>query len=419
MFKLYIDPGTGSMLFTIVMGLLSIAVFFIRKVIIKLRFFFSSKDSKIIENDLQYVIFTDDKRYWNGFKLICDEFEQRKIELHYFTASPDDPALDSNYEYVKCQFIGEGNKAISKMNILKADIVLTTTPSLDVFQWKRSKTVKYYAHMMHDVGFGFYRIYGVDYFDAVLLPGPYFEHLIRELEVKRNLPAKEITVVGLPYLDALYRRAQTNKRETKTGQRTVLLAPSWGASSILSRYGARMLDTLIATGYNIIVRPHPQSFKSEKQLLDELMEKYPNTDKFSWNSDNDNFDCLNQADILISDYSGVMCDFALVFNKPILYANFDFDDSIYDIHWLDEEPWLFQKIAKFGRPIEENFEATLKNTIDECISSNAILEAIEQTKQEGWQCIGESAKNIADFLINKHAELESADKKQEVEKGKK
>ena len=44
--RLYIDPGTGSMLFTIVVGLLGTAIFAFRKVFMKLRFYFSGGKQK-------------------------------------------------------------------------------------------------------------------------------------------------------------------------------------------------------------------------------------------------------------------------------------------------------------------------------------------------------------------------------------
>ena len=58
-----------------------------------------------------------------------------------------------------------------------------------------------------------------------------------------------------------------------------------------------------------------QKKRSEKEMLDSLMSKYPDLE---WNFDNDNFDILNRADLLISDFSGVIFDFALVFGAEPL-----------------------------------------------------------------------------------------------------
>jgi len=142
----YIDPGTGSMLFTILIGVLSAAAYFLRNSFMKLRFIFSLGKKEKVENDdsVPFAIFTDSKRYWNIFKPICDELEKRGQKAVYLTASPDDPALDEHYEHVTAQFIGEGNRAFARMNMLKADVVLSTTPGIDVYQWKRSRDVKWF-----------------------------------------------------------------------------------------------------------------------------------------------------------------------------------------------------------------------------------------------------------------------------------
>ncbi|MBQ6644277.1 MAG: CDP-glycerol glycerophosphotransferase family protein, partial [Saccharopolyspora sp.] len=83
-----------------------------------------------------------------------------------------------------------------------------------------------------------------------------------------------------------------------------------------NRFGEQMIENLCKTKYHIILRPHPQSMTSEKELIDRLREKFPESEKLEWNFDNDNFDVLYRSDLLISDYSGVVFDFTLVFDRP-------------------------------------------------------------------------------------------------------
>ena len=61
---IYIDPGTGSMLFTILIGVLSAGAYFLRNSIMKLRFIFSlGKQEKTESDNVPFAIFTDSKRY--------------------------------------------------------------------------------------------------------------------------------------------------------------------------------------------------------------------------------------------------------------------------------------------------------------------------------------------------------------------
>lgn len=399
----YIDPGTGSMLFTILIGAVSVVIYGLRGFFIKLRYSFN-KDAKKNENTLPFVIFSDDKRYWNTFGPICEELEKRKQKTVYLTQSEDDPAFNANYEYIQPEFIGEGNKGFAKLNMLDADVLLSTTPSLDVYQWKRSKNVKYYVHILHAANDATsYRMFGIDYYDAVIVSGQYQKEQIRKLEELRHLPEKEVEVLGIPYLDVMKKRYESEKYDHT--EKTVLLAPTWGPYGLLNKYGEKILDALLKTGYHVIVRPHPQSFSSEKEMLEGLMKKYPDSDQLEWNRDRDNFSCLNRSDIMISDFSGVIFDFSLVFDRPILYADVSFDKSVYDAWWLDEEMWTFRSLPRLGRQLKEEDLSDLKKVIDDTMNSEELQRSREEVRKECWEHMGESASLVADYLVNKVKEV--------------
>lgn len=405
MICLYIDPGTGSMLFTILIGLIAAAFYTVRLFFIKIKFLFSGGKVQQNADKIPFVIFSDHKRYWNIFKPILDEFERREQEVVYMTLSEDDAALNEQYTYVKTEFIGEGNKGFAKLNFLRANILLSTTPGLDVYQWKRSKDVDFYVHIPHAASdITVYRMFGIDYYDAILLSGEYQKEDVRLLEALRNLPAKDIALVGVPYMDAMAKRKQeitSVNRESKT----VLLAPSWGPSAILAVYGEKMIEAILKTEYNLIIRPHPQSFISEKRMIDELMKKYPESDRVKWNRDTDNFECLNSADIMISDFSGVIFDYSLIFDKPIIYTNPNFDVSVYDAWWLNKPLWTASILPNLGRELnEENFE-DLSNLIDSCINDSRYVQGRERARQETWCHQGMGAKNVVDYLMEKYGEI--------------
>ena len=408
--NLYIDPGTGSMLFSILIGIIGVVVFFLRTALIKIKFILSGgKKAKIDKNKLPIVIFSDHKRYWNVFKPICDEMEKRGQKITYYTASPDDPAIEygKDKKFVTCEFIGEGNKAFSRLNILNAYIVLSTTPGLNVYQWKRSKTVNHYSHILHSpANISLYRMFGTDYYDSLLLSGEPQVKQTRELEKLRKLPEKEIKIVGITYLDEMKKRLETYKSTSDNKDKTtVLLAPSWGPSGLLTRYGADLLDELVKTGYHIVVRPHPQSFTSEAALIEKLMKQFPENENFEWNRDNDNFDILSRADIMISDFSGVIFDYLLVFDKPIMYANAGFSKDPYDAWWLDETPWTFEMLPRLGKEITDDYKGSLKGMIDECINEPSYSSARAEARTKGWMNAGNATKDTCDFLINKLEQL--------------
>lgn len=408
MMLLYIDPGTGSMLFAILIGILGTLRYLLRNGIVQLRFLLSGGKRVDKNTDkIPFVIFSDDKRYWNVFEPVCQEFDKRGVDIVYMTASPDDPALDNQYEHVSAQFIGKNNKAYAKMNFLNASIVISTTPGLDVYQWKRSKDVQYYVHMLHAATEVVeYHMFGMDYYDAALLSGDFQKRDIRNLEKMRHLPEKELIMAGIPYMDKIAARL-TDKNHVSSDNYTVLLAPSWGKSAIFQKYGTKVIDALLKTGYHIIIRPHPQSFVSEGKLIEEIMKQYPESEQLEWNRDNDNFDVLNRADIMISDFSGVIFDFSLVFNKPIIYAEIEFDSSPYDAWWLDYPMWTFSALPRIGEKLTPENMDTLKDMIDRCLNDPKYEQGRRQVSEETWQYKGEGAKRVVDYLLDKYQNITS------------
>ena len=402
---LYIDPGTGSMLFTILIGIIGAGIYSLRMLLIKIRFKLSGGKIEANSKRIPFVIFSDDKRYWTVFEPICREMDKRGKDIVYMTASEDDPALHNSYEHVTAEFIGKTNKAFARLNFLNASIVISTTPGLDVYQWKRSKEVQCYVHIPHAASdITLYRMFGIDYYDAILLSGEYQKKDIRKLEEIRNLPAKELFIMGIPYMDEMAARLK------KTGSapahdRTVLLAPSWGQSAIFSIFGGRIIEVLLKTGYHIIIRPHPQSFKSEKDMMDRLMKKYPESEQLEWNRDTDNFEVLRRSDILISDFSGVIFDFALVYDKPVIYTDPQFDVSLYDAWWLDTPLWTTTALPRLGRELTEENMENLKELIDSCLADPRYEEGRRQAKNEKWQYGGRGAERAVEYLLRKYEEL--------------
>ena len=404
----YIDPGTGSMLFTLFIGVVSTAYFSLRQLAIKMKFAASGGTAKgsVPTDKLPYVIFTDGKQYWNVFKPICDEFESRGIDVAYWTASPDDPALNEPYRHVKAEFIGEENKAFARLNLMSAMVCLATTPGLDVYQWKRSKDVDWYVHTFHTVGTALgYRMFGMDYYDSVLLAGEYQVDEIRTIEDVRNLPHKELVTVGSTYLDAMASRLQREGDRRYHRGISVLLAPSWGPNAILTVYGERLIDAILDAGFALTIRPHPQSRTSDSEVLERLMKKYPDGQRVSWNFDNDNFECLAEADVMITDFSGVIFDYALVFDRPVIYTPANYDSSLYDAAWYDKPQWRFETYPTFGVPLSEDQFPHMRQVIEAVIADEGLAAGRARAREEAWACPGRAAKLTVDYLVAKHAQL--------------
>ena len=402
-FLLYIDPGTGSMLFSILIGAAATLFFVAKAAWIKFKILLSGKKdgSGVVDASYKtYVIYNEGNQYWNVFKPVADEFEKRKIPLMYYTSSKTDPIFDQKYEFVTSEYIGEGNTAFAKLNMLSAGFVLMTTPGLQVYQLKRSKNVKHYSHVLHMPNDATtYRLFGLDYFDSVLLTGDYQKDDIRTLEKNRGINSKDLVTVGCSYLDVLSEKINSIPAE-ENHVFTVLVSPSWGEVGVLKRFGERLLDPLAATGWKIIVRPHPQSKKSEADMLKRLEERYKDNANVEWDYNRDNIYSMKKADIMISDFSGIVFDYTFLCNKPVMYVNTDMDLRPYDAYDLNKQLWQFSVLEKMGIKLEEKDFANIKEVIQNASDSPELAEQRKIAKETAWMNIGKAGEKIADYMIS-------------------
>lgn len=402
---LYIDPGTGSMLFSILIGAAATVFFLFRALLLKIKFILSGKKDGSAQVDSSYkpyVIYNEGNQYWNTFKPVVEEFEARKIPLEYLTSSKNDPVFDQKYNYVKAEFIGEGNSAFAKLNMLSAGVVLMTTPGLQVYQLKRSKNVKHYSHVLHMPNDATtYRLFGLDFFDSVLLTGDYQATDLRYLEEKRGINKKELVTVGCPYLD-VYKQNIAEIPAEENHPFTVLVSPSWGDVGLLKKYGEKLLDPLSKTGWRIIVRPHPQSKKSEAEMLERLTARYKDNPNIVWDYERQNIFSLKKSDIMISDFSGIIFDYTFLCDKPVMYVNAGMDLRPYDAYDLDgKELWQYSVLRNFGTELKEEQFANIKEVIQSVSDSKELEEARHAAKAEAWMHEGEAGKNIVDFMVSK------------------
>ncbi|MDR2210646.1 MAG: CDP-glycerol glycerophosphotransferase family protein [Spirochaetaceae bacterium] len=395
LYPLYIDPGTGSMLFSLFVSLVAAGYFLFRALIIKVKFAFPGK--RAAEPGFFFVIYNEARQYWCVFKPILDEFERRKIPVRYLTSVKEDPFFDCAYSHISGEYIGAGNRAFARLNFLEADVCLMTTPGLEVYQLKRSKFVRHYSHILHDTGDATcYRLFGIDWFDSILLSGEYQIAGIRDLERIRSTRRKELPVIGSTYLD-MYREVLSSLPGEDDHPFTVLVSPTWGPGSLLNVWGPALLDPLLETGWRIILRPHPQSKTSEAALLARLEERYKNSPGLEWDHNAENITTLAKSDVMVSDFSGVIFDFAFLFNRPIFYSHSSFNPEMYDAGDLDRPLWKFDAVKAFGLEIGD--PAALPRRIHQALSGGGLGEEREKAKNTAWQNPGGAAAGAVDFLV--------------------
>ena len=253
-----------------------------------------------------------------------------------------------------------------------------TTPGLDVLQIKRSKGVEHYCHLTHSTCGCVYEVFGIDYFDSILSSNIYDKAFIEGLERKRNLPQKEIYIVGTPYLD--YYLEQLKTLETsKSEKKTILISPTWGKRGLLSKYGFELLSILsINNEYDLIIRPHPQSINYENEMLQELRNKFKDHSNLHWDYSNNGLKSMAKADLMISDFSGIILDYKFLFSRPAISIPATLDLRGRDYVDKNINYWYMDFYYKYTNILQEddikNLNLTLKKLLIEAPLEKRIYE---------------------------------------------
>ena len=417
----YLDPGTGSLLLSSLIALLTSVVFYMRGVLYKFSINIRENKRSTDNNPPPYesgsyglVIYSEGKHYYNVFKPIIDYFDSINYPYVYLTSSKDDLAFfrektpSSYFEY-----IGESNRAYLRLNSIKADIVLMTTPQLDVLQIKRSKYVKHYCHIIHSLPHvDIYEVFALDYFDSVFTNSPIHTDFIHKVESIRGLKTKQVVITGCTYLDVLQDKlnnldsndaniSKENYRYFYDDKKVVLLSPSWGRESLLHKYGIDVITPFIKSDFNLIIRPHPQTIISNISLINFLKSKTEMFENIKWDTNTNNIYAMKEASIMVGDFSGVIFDFICLFDKPVVTMKLAFNKVGYDIEDTNEDIWV-EKALRDISVVVDNVD-NLKDVVSNALTSDISLQPNRlKMKELLWNFRGVSGEKSANELLKIH-----------------
>lgn len=399
----YLDPGTGSMLLAVIAGIVSTLLYTIRGLLLKVRLLVTRQDAQNNSAMNNIVFYSEGSQYWNTFKDTVEALVAQQVHLSYLSSDINDPGLKYQSEYVHSKYIGKGNKAYTYLNLMTANICVLTTPNLDTLQIRRSKNVRHYCHILHaPTDMHLYKLFAFDFYDSILISGPHQEKSIRHLEQLRHTPPKTLYPVGCPYIDVLREKKTKHSpvQSTSSKSPSILMAPTWGESGLLYQGGEEIISSLISSGYTIIVRPHPQSLIVEKEMIEELQQKFAK-ENIVWDTNPDNFASMTQADFLLSERSGIIFDFAFVFEKPVITYEAEVVLKGTDGNDIPWPAWELDILSKIGVTVSQKQLTNIGEIIDRCRNNQAqYINNIRQLRDEYLYHFGKSGEQAAKTLMD-------------------
>ncbi|MCR5401003.1 MAG: CDP-glycerol glycerophosphotransferase family protein, partial [Treponema sp.] len=151
--------------------------------------------------------------------------------------------------------------------------------------------------------------------------------------------------------------------------------------------------------------------KSEAEMLTRLTERYKDNKNIEWDYERQNIYSLKKADIMISDFSGIIFDYTFLCDKPVMYVNADMDLRPYDAYDLEKPLWQFEILKKMGIELKEEYFDSIKSVIENASDSAELKEERKKAKEQAWMYEGEAGKRICDYMIEKLKSIEETEVK--------
>lgn len=271
------------------------------------------------------VFYSESNGFYKYYKGIIEYLlNNTNITIHYITSDYNDKIfeLEKKNNRIKAYYIAE-KKLITLMMKMEADIVVMTMPDLDNYHIKRSYLKKdieyiYIPHGMDSLNMTM-REKSMNNFDTIFVTDKYQKDEMEKTIEYYGLQNKNIFDWGYSLLDDMIYDYQKNKK--KNDVKTVLIAPSWQKDNIVDLCLDDLIDKLSGHDYKVILRPHPQQVKHCKERFENLKKKYSGDDTILIQTDFSSNDTVFNADLMISDWSGIAYEYAYTTKKPVLFIN--------------------------------------------------------------------------------------------------
>lgn len=342
-------------------------------------------------------------KYYQG--MIEYILKNTNIVIHYITSDPEDSIFElaEKNQHIKAYYIGE-KKLITLMMKMDADIVVMTMPDLENYHIKRSYIRKdieyiYIPHGMDSLNMTM-RKGSMNHFDTVFCTGKHQKEEIEKTEEVYSLPKKNLVEWGYSLLDSMREDYQKSQKKND-GMRSILIAPSWQKDNIVDSCLEELIDNLAGHGYKITVRPHPQHVRHMPERMEELKQKYCVDKDIEIQTDFSSNSTVFDADMMITDWSGIAYEYAYTTCKPVLFINTPMKVMNPEYKKIEIEPiniWMRDSIGATLNPDEiDKASVIVEKMFDDAATYRS---RIDNFVHEYVYNLGHSSEVGAQYIVN-------------------
>lgn len=266
-------------------------------------------------------VYSEDSNYWVHLKpLVTSMLKDESLKIIYISSNKDDLGLKFKNINFKSFYLGFGAILVWFFKNINCKIMITSSPDLDNFQFKKSKNNVHYIYIQHSLN-SLHSAYNHNAFNAYDTIFCSTENHIIECE-KLFSKLKKKPILFKHGYDRLLTLPPKNEN-INSKNKIVLISPSWGPSSLLMNKEklSSLIETLIDNNCEVILRPHHMTLRTDKNYIDNLQKKFSKFNNFLLEKGNFNADSLAKADVLITDYSGVAFEYYFKYGGLVIFID--------------------------------------------------------------------------------------------------
>ena len=266
------------------------------------------------------VFYAETSADWAHLSPIADAIERLDHRVIRITSDRRDRVLGDEYAF----FVGSGSARTVLFRTVEADAFVMTLSDLDRYGLRRSVHPVHYFYVFHSIAstHRVYREHAFDAYDTLFCVGPHHLDEIRAAEAVDGLTPKRLVEHGYGRLDTimadLARRGASPRDDTVPN---VVVAPSWGESSMVHHCLDAVLDVLLAGGFEVSLRLHPMTRRHHPRLAGELIARYGPSGRFRFDAHIDTTDALLAAGVMVSEWSGAPLEYAFARERPVIFID--------------------------------------------------------------------------------------------------
>ncbi len=350
------------------------------------------------------VFYSESNGFYKYYKGIIEYLlENTNITIHYITSDYNDKIfeLEKTNNQIKAYYIAE-KKLITLMMKMEADIVVMTMPDLDNYHIKRSYLKKdieyiYIPHGMDSLNMTM-REKSMNAFDTIFATDKYQRDEMEKTIKYYDLKNRKIVDWGYSLLDEMIKDYSKNKKKKK--DKTVLIAPSWQKDNIVDLCLDELLEKLKGHDYKVIVRPHPQQVRHCKERFDSLKKQYEKDKSVEIQTDFSSNDTVFNADLMITDWSGITYEYAYTTKKPVLFIDTPMKIMNPMYEKINDNPINVWSRNVVGESVKPDNLKNVEKLVDKMLKdSSKYSKKIEKLVNDSVYNLGNSSEVGAEYII--------------------